>query len=390
MVACSVSIFIFAILNPLDIWDMLGYAASVHSLNGVEISELHATVYADIKAHVTATAYLDLTSSDSYRMTMALDPEAFSQQIPFYKIRLLFILLLDALTKVGLGMFESMHFISAGFGSAGLLLVYLGLRNHVHSLLWVIMPLVLFGLTNDLQLLQQGGVDTFTFFWVALTVICYVRGSKVLLPILALSVLVRTDLILHVALMFAVLLLRNKSNRKQIVIWGIASMAMYFTVNTWAGNFGWFALIHFVFVSDLLATHPAVYSQVSSFNLHDYIGFLVSPRGWISKWLWLSIGCASVSFFSYLWYRKTATTQSLVHAFLAMQRLNVVCLICVAYVVLHYIFFPAVFMRFFVGSCFFMFVSMLSTLSYIYRVEILLPDNIKQCQPACQAQSFLR
>lgn len=367
IVSCSVSIFIFALLNPFDVWDMLGYAASVHSLNGIEISELHATVFTDFEAHASAAAYKELTASSSYRMTMSTDPEAFSQQIPFYKIRLLYVLLLDALTKFGLGIFESMHIVSAGSGSAGLLLAYLGLRSQVHSLLWFIMPIVFFGVTTNLLIVQQGGVDAFAFFWISLTVICYVRSSKLLLPTLALCVLVRTDLIIHVALMFAVLLLTDRSSRKQIVMWGGLTLAAYFTVNAWAENFGWYSLIHFVFVSDMSATHPAVYSKIRSFNLHDYMRFLLSTHGWVSSWLWLCIGSALTSFFGYFWYCIKPTAQSLVQPFLAMQRLNIIAFVCVAYVVLHYLLFPALFMRFFVGPCFFMVVSMLSTFSYVYR-----------------------
>ena len=369
MVCCCASIFIFTILNPGYAWDMLGYAASVLSLNGIQIPEIHAIVFADLKTYATAETYQELTASTSYRVTMSTDPEAFSQQIPFYKIRLLYLLLIDALTNLGLGIFESMHIISAGLGTASLLLVYLGLRNQVMSLFWLITPLVLFGVTIDLRIMQQGGVDIFAFFWLSLTIVCYVRGSKMLLPTVALCVLVRTDLIIFAALLLAVLLLTDKSNRKQIVICGIVTLVAYFSVNSWAGNYGWHALIHFVFVTDMSATHPAVYSHYSSFNFHDYLKFLGSPTSWISKWFWLCIGCSLVSFISYYWLRKSPPTQSQVHAFLAMQRLNIACLLCVAYVVLHYIFFPAIFMRFFIGQCFFMVVSMLSTLSYIYRVK---------------------
>jgi hypothetical protein len=262
-----------------------------------------------------------------------------------------------------------MHIISAGLGSASLLIIYLGLRKQVLSLFWLITPLVLFGVTIDLRTIQQGGVDIFAFFWLSLTIVCYVRNSKLLLPTVALCVLVRTDLIIFAALLLVVLLLTDKSNRKQITIWGIVTLTAYFSVNTWAGNYGWHALIHFVFVTDMSATHPAVYSQFSSFNFQDYLGFLVAPSSWISKWFWLCIGCFLVSFCSYYRLRKSLPSQTKFHAFLAMQRLNIICLLCIAYVVIHYLFFPAIFMRFFIGPCFFMVVSMLGTLSYAYRVR---------------------
>lgn len=383
ILASCAYIFIFSLLHPYDVWDMLGYAAAVQSLNGADISEIHATVFADFKTHTTAATYQELTTSTPYRMTMSTSPDAFSQQIPFYKIRLLYVLLLVAMTHMGFEVFESMHIVSAGFASAGLLLIYLGLRNQVHSLLWLLIPIVFVGVTTDLRIVQQGGVDTFAFFWMSLTIVCYVRGSKLLLPMLALCVLVRTDFIIHAALMFAVLLFSDKSNRKLIVIWGIATLLTYFALNEWAGNYGWFSLIHFVFVSDMSATHPADYSQYSSFNLQDYLGFVLTMDSWISKWLWLCIGCSLVSFSGYLWYCKTPSTQSLAHAFQATQRLNIACFICLAYVAIHYILFPAIFMRFFIGSCLFMVVSMLGTASYLYRVKYVDTKHRNYSQADC-------
>lgn len=381
IVTCCAVIFMHVYLNPTEVWDMLGYAASVHSYNGLGIAEIHASVLADLRTYSSATTYHDLTASSAYRITMATDPVAFSQQIPFYKIRLLYVMLIDGLNKLGFDLFESMHFLSAGFGSVTLLIVYLGLRNHVLPLLWLFLPVVFFGVTNDMAIVQQGGVDTFALFWLSLTIVCYARGSKLFLPVLALCVLVRTDLVLFAAMMFAVQLLADKSNRIQTVLWGMATVAMYLGVNAWAGNYGWFALIHFVFVTDLIATHPVEYSQIRSFNFQDYWAFLTFPHAWVNSWLWICIGCALASVTSYLWYRKTLSTTLLKQNFSVVQRLNIACIICVAYVVLHYLLFPILLMRFFLATCLFMTMSLFSTFSYIYHVRNIAVEKLSKPEP---------
>jgi len=365
MSLCSLAIFAYAILNPLYVWDMLGYVAAVHQLNGVDTSQLHHYVFSELKANTTSAVFQELTSGTPYRLTMSKDPEAFIQQIPFYNIRVLFVLLIDAMSKLGLGLYESIHVLTAGFGASALIIVYIGLREQIHSLFWLTTPLAIYAVTTDIELLQQGGVDTFAFFWMCLILVFYVRASKLLLPALAISVLVRTDLIILAAIIFALLLFQDKSNRKVIIAWGVATLVIYFSINAWAGNYGWYTLIHFVFVTDMSATHPAVYSQFKSFGLYDYLGFLFSLHSWISKWFWVCIGCSLVSLFVYGFLYKKHYQQLHDKSFVGMQRMNIFCVISIAYIILHYMLFPAFFMRFFIGSCFFMILSMFSSFSYL-------------------------
>jgi len=150
------------------------------------------------------------------------------------------------MSKLGLGLYESIHVLTAGFGASALIIVYIGLREQIHSLFWLTTPLAIYAVTTDIELLQQGGVDTFAFFWMCLILVFYVRASKLLLPALAISVLVRTDLIILAAIIFALLLFQDKSNRKIIIAWGVATLVIYFSINAWAGNYGWYTLIHFV------------------------------------------------------------------------------------------------------------------------------------------------
>ena len=364
----TIAIFSYTAFNPLEMWDMLGYAASVHALNGLSVADIHAIAYAEMKSYAPLDSYQALINGSSYRTVMSSDPEAFSQQIPYYKIRLFFILLINALTHLGLGSYEAMHLLSAAFGSIGFLLVCVGFRKHIHPFLFVILTVFFYGITSDFMDLQKGGVDSFAFFWMTLTFICYVNGSKFLLPLLALSVLVRTDLVIHAALLFSVVLLTDRNSFKQTIAWGIVTLALYFLVNNWAENYGWRTLIHFVFVSDMSATHPAEFSMLTTFNTKDYIDILLSHDSWISKWFWLSLTCAPISFILYFWSNRISGSRHEHYAnFKMVKTLNVVCLISVLYVVLHYLLFPAIYMRFFIGSCFFMVISMLCTLSYVYQ-----------------------
>jgi len=210
MLAWSGVIFINVILNPYPIWDMLGYAASVYSLKGFTPEHIHTTVYTGLRENVDIATYLALTESSSYRLTMSSDAQAFYQQIPFYKMRVLYVVMLFVSDSLGFDVFSSMHFLAAFFGSVGFLLLYIALRTHIHPLIWLLYPFIFYGITTDFILLRQGGVDAFAFFWMSLITALYFRNSKFLLPAIAIAVLVRTDMILFTILMYGILLLSDK------------------------------------------------------------------------------------------------------------------------------------------------------------------------------------
>ena len=228
MLVSSIAIFWYSLANPIDHWDMLAYAGSVLTLGDIDPIALHAAVYSEMQAFTSEAQFEILTESTSYRATMYEDAAAFSQQIPFFKIRALFVWMLWAATQTGLGAYEAMHLLSAGFTSAALFAVYLAFRKHVHSLFWVISPYLYYEFTQSLYVPRSGGVDSLSFFWVALICIAYVKYRRVLLPLLALSVLVRTDLILFIAPLFLLLFIEDRSTWRQLFFWGIATLALYF------------------------------------------------------------------------------------------------------------------------------------------------------------------
>lgn len=375
MLVSSLGIFWFSLANPIDHWDMLGYAASLLSLSDIDPVALHSAVYSEMQAFTSEAQFEALIGSTPYRVTMYEDAAAFSQQIPYFKIRILFLWILSAATQTGLGTYEAMHLLSAGFCSATLFMLYLGFRNHVHSIFWVISPYLYYEFTQSFYVPRSGGVDSFSFFWVAMVCIAFVRYRRILLPLLALSVLVRTDLILFVALLFLLLFLEDRSNWRQLAFWGLATLACYLGVNNWAGNYGWHTVVYYVFVTDMLATHPDVYSSYRV-SLNEYLNFLMYPRYWINNWFWVGLlsACAAVSIYHFNngWIALKGNTAN--HQ---LQRLVIVGAVCFLYSLAHYFLFPAVFMRFFFGHCFLMAISLMSVLSFFTSREYVVNPVVR-------------
>lgn len=365
---CAIAFLAYPLANPVDNWDMLGYAASVKSLGGIDPDTIHKSVFAEYKEYATKAHFHELTASSNYRLTMHSDAEAFNQQIPYYKIRIAYVLILALLAKAGIGLFEAMHVVSAISGSAAFLAIYFGLRKHVHSLFWIVTPFFYFKISQDLALLQYAGVDTFAFLWMAATVIAFVKNHRMLLPLLAVTVLIRTDLIIYVGLMFLVVVTLDRTLWGKVAFWGIVTLALYFGVNNWSGNLGWSTLIHFVFISDMAATHPEVFAKYS-FDLTQYLGFIFRTPEWVSSWLWLAFGFSATTLVAcYLWFETTAPA-SHTHDYFVAKRLIIIGVVCCAYIVAHYLLFPALWMRFFYGQCYLTLISLFGLLSYLLKTQ---------------------
>lgn len=366
----AIIIFAYSLFNPQEEWDLLGYAASVLSLGGAEQSTLPAQVYGELKAYAPPELYRELTAGSTYRTAMHNDAEAFSQQVPFYKIRLIFIGLIWLMTKVGIGMFEAMHLLSAVCGSAGFLLIYLSLRRYVHSLFWIVCPWLFYEFSQNLEVIRSGGVDPLAFLWVAVTYLGFIHRSNWLLPVLALSVLVRTDLLIHVVIMCGAVYWsdRNIATLKSVILCVLAAVVLYLGVNSWAGNYGWYTVFYFVFGTGTTATHPEIYSRVN-FDIQLVLNAIMSP-GWISGWFWVAIISALLCWVACWSCLSNCVKHSVDDAAAQLiNRLVFISGIAVAYVVLHYVLFPVIHMRFFVAQCYFMVLALFGLCSYVLSRE---------------------
>ncbi len=366
VLAFSLLCLVVPLLTPVDNWDMLGYAASVKSLYGMDAASIHASVFSEYQSYATAYSFEQLTKGSSYREVMHQDAEAFYQQIPFYKIRILYVLMLTLVSEMGVNVFTAMHFFSTFFAAAAFLTLYFGMRHQIHALAWIVAPVFYFFFSLELTIFQRGGVDSFSFFWVAMIAVAFFRRSKWIYPLLALSVLVRTDLILYTALIFAALFISNRAAWRDIFGWGIITLIAYSSVNHWSENLGWTALINFVFESNMLATHPQEYSQIP-LSFEQYIGFIFSQHDWISNWFWVALGIAVLNFFllplSWHWASQQRDTKDENLQYLV--RLQILSAISLAYICLHYLLFPAIFMRFFYGQCFISALALLATMAAV-------------------------
>lgn len=259
----SLIVFLAGCNKPEYNWDVIGYVASIYSMHGLKGEELRVATYTDVESSVSKKSFHHLIEG-SYNSTVYADSKALEQQLPFYRIRYLYLVLCDSLS----GFLGSVSFstvvVSALFSS----LIYLTVSFYFinNSSLIVLMPLVMgyFGIT---ELARLSTPDSMAIF-LALVAVLYFNSARLLTLILVSIIpLVRTDYVILVAILFLYRFFNG--GRKYEYVFFVISILLYFVVNRYADNYGYFVIFNFTLIPNELKAYPA--EMLLSKNPVDYM-----------------------------------------------------------------------------------------------------------------------
>lgn len=113
-------------------WDALAYMACAVSRSESDPVKIHREVYSEAKKELPAQSFKLLTESNPYRADLASDSFHFTEQVPIYDNKALYIVLIAGLHRLGASYLQAMKLLSAaGFFVLGLVFfrwarVYLG------------------------------------------------------------------------------------------------------------------------------------------------------------------------------------------------------------------------------------------------------------------------
>ena len=344
-----VVLFFIAIKKPIQSWDILGYIAVVESQKITDKDEIHHAVYNGFKDYATEDEFNDLINSSNYRKTMYNDVDAFNQQIPFYKMRVLFIALISLLSAFSINVFLASHIIVAASAVLGLLVFYYAYRKIIHPTFWFIVPMF-FIVLDGLGIARMVTADPLAFLWVALISYAFIHNKWVILfGLLVSSVLVRTDLLLLVAIVVTYLMLFQPSLRLVSGLTLAVSVGAYIFVNNYADNYGWSTVFYYAIISDMSATHPLVYSEIGV-TLSQYLSGVISNLGGFIDEPPLLLFLA-FALFQFIIVVLTGKDSQKIRVFEVIQhKALALTLIGFLYVIEHYLLFPLLENRFFVAE----------------------------------------
>lgn len=274
VLACCILFALLSFYRAIPNWDQLAYVASIHSVSGMSASQLHDEVYSSAKSHHSDDHYNELVAADDYRKTMASDPELFALQLPYYKIRPLFLMMIAGVEQAGFDMFAAGKIISALSCALAGLILFVAFARDVAAPLWLLFPAI-FVAAGGYETARLFSPDSIAFLVVALLYLTYRKEHWSFFLVLALSVFVRTDMILLVVICTMAILVYRPRYRVAALSCAVAALIAYQLVNHFAGNYGWAAVFHFVFESNMQATDPRLF-QDQTMSPGRYFSTLIS------------------------------------------------------------------------------------------------------------------
>ena len=279
LLATAACVLVIGIRRPLYDWDIIGYVASAYQLDGHSGQDLLGRTFKDIRSDVDAETFRTLTEGGDqravrdYRRTVASDPVALSQQIPFYSIRVIYVGLIRAVGRLGPSYSEASTLVSAVSGALAVLV--LGRILVVAGVHVALLPLVALA-SGFAELARSSAPDALELFFALLCALALLKGSAMSLVFAAVLPATRTDFLLVSLLVLCVEFVRGR--KVPALISMAAASVVYVVVNKSSGNYGWTTLITLSEVS-LLAypaelTHgPSVpeYVKIYAFGLFNFV-----------------------------------------------------------------------------------------------------------------------
>jgi hypothetical protein len=255
------AVAVVAWTRPFLGWDMLPYVAIVHSWTDTTQGDAHEAAYADA-ARFAAVHHLETEMSTlqkgRYRQTMATDAAAFDEQLPFYRIRPLYLAIVAAVGSVTATISEATLEVAVFSFWACCMVVLCHAVRALGALAGSIVG-ALFALAPPVtQAAKLCTPDTLLMLLVTVAALLFVRNRlKLAAGLLTIGVLIRTDIEVFDLCLAAAWLLLARKQRGVLLVSGILASAVpvAMAVNAWAGNYGYVVLYRFTFIEGNVA-HP--------------------------------------------------------------------------------------------------------------------------------------
>ncbi len=346
VVACAWYVLFDGIQQPYFNWDVVGYVASAYAAEGLQGAPLSRATYQDLRKATNPATFYQLARVDApqgYRYTVYKDPRSLQQQLPFYRIRVLYVWLMGLLHRQGISFARATCLISAVCAAASLGMTGLLARSLGLDLLWV--PFVGLGAGLDM-LARLSTPDALACFAMLLGAWLFLQGRRERYLLAMILPAVRTDL-----LMLSVLMLCHDFwfDWKTAALAALAgSLGVYFAVDAVARNYGWLTLFDFQMMG--ITPYPA--SLRIDTSVADYVRvYQGAALGWLRSLQGLPFLLALRMVFVSL---PQPGVQSRRVALVAMFT---------AYALLHYALFPLGELRFFTPSLIVVLLGLLAALA---------------------------
>lgn len=267
--------------NKVYDWDMPGYLGSIYSWDYPNNPEyVHDLVYTSIKKEASKEEYQDITACCFAIKVFAKDYQAFTEQLPYYDIKVGFNVAIYVLYKIG---FSGPHAVLLlnifSYFFSGLLLFYLLKymfpdNNFPAS----IISLLILWLPPVKSMAQNPTPDMFLFVFMLLFTISVLQKRSDVLRFVFLfcCVIIRPDYILFaLTYLFAAFvynyLKTNKNINFKLILHGFLLSLIYIFIIKYYHYPGW----KDVFYDTFIYRRPVISAQEATFTFKEYYDFII-------------------------------------------------------------------------------------------------------------------
>jgi hypothetical protein len=287
-----------AYLAPSYNWDMIAYIASALSINHPDPAIYHSLAYSLVKASVPAQIFHSLISSP-YRHTVFQNFHAFQEQMPFYHVQPLYILLIYLLYKIGVGPVSATVYISIAsyVGIAATAFAWTrSIPKEAKPFIRVATAFLL--LTSPLwQISKLSTPDALAIFLLVLGTYFYTRGKRHAMGLaFALSIFARPDSLIFVSLILIYIFFVEQW-KVSSAVYLVISVVTYFAISLLAHGYSWHTLVGYTFFGYSAYPRQAVwhfgvisYIKVLDLNTRRMIHSLFAPVFLSLAFLGASVG----------------------------------------------------------------------------------------------------
>jgi hypothetical protein len=273
MAACCLFAPVSGLIWPQYNWDMLAYIGIVRSWHSADPAFIHDGAYADAQHFASIWALqkpfaLLVDPTSPYRHAMATDPLAFIAQFPFYRLRPLYLLLLDLLSHLTGSVAAATLVVSTSATLAVNALVAAFAIRRV-GLRYATLLAAAFCLSPPVMMIAKfETADALTTLFVLAACVSFLRGRDVLAAaILCVCVAVRTDTMVLNAVLACCLIGARLARRWPRPVWQpaallLVSVGIARAIEASAGSYGYRTLFHVTFMEGFTAT-PAAYAHAA-------------------------------------------------------------------------------------------------------------------------------
>jgi hypothetical protein len=267
----------FALKSPAASTDMLFYTAIARTDSNTDIKTIHSESYQMIFERINQSkkgsfqSKEQWVSSPKYNSDIYQNIDSFQQQLPFFKIRVLYTKLISVVSKTGLDFIKSSHLISIIASLIAIGLLFFSLKEQIPNkrLYWLFIGILAFGY---IEVIERASPDSLALLSISLLTLFIIQkryiASLILLPIF---VFIRTNLIVLNGPYLAFIWIKHKEYRPYTILSGLLSLISYFGIAKWSGHYGWVTLMHHTFINPISFPETTTFE----FSISTYLHILI-------------------------------------------------------------------------------------------------------------------